>query len=460
MQYFRTWILICCLTVMAFSVGHTVVLDRVMDRHLVKEAELIFMGEVLDRQYRFSSPEQGGEAIPHTFVTFAVEKILKGRIADGANQLTLRFLGGRGEGPDFVRLSGSPLLDIGDRGVFFVRQNGTHACPLVGWQQGFILSLEGQLYTGLGESLILVEDPIRAAQIHPKDIRDYQALFQKLASGERPVDQAVFSALQKETINLMQRPSSLSAVNTLDLSYTTPLRRQAPIHPGAYPGLLDDLMPLAHRQIPRNFAQAMMYRDLNYLLLNPNAFNLEDFSSVGPRDSTANLYLQPRQELPLDQVLLMNRRILEDAYPELLTKSRDQTILHTGYTKVEELMTHVVDDTEMRMFLAAPEESEGQDPAPDPLPKGETLSLDRFMEEIGQMVEALHTGGELERLPAVQSVNPEETFYVRLPQPAAPTADLPSAENPNLTEEDREEIEQLENNYGNPVLRNRTRPRR
>lgn len=125
----------------------------------VKQAEMIFQGEVTEIRYSKSSIRKGHEnQLPLTFVTFKVEKILKGNMKE-PEKITLRFLGGRGAGSKFLMISGCPLFDKGDKDILFVRRNGKQVCPLTGWQQGRFRIIHGsEVYNEEGQEVCLTSD--------------------------------------------------------------------------------------------------------------------------------------------------------------------------------------------------------------------------------------------------------------------------------------------------------------
>jgi hypothetical protein len=117
----------------------------------VKEADYIFQGVVSKVEYRLSD---GTQQLPYTFVTFKVEKTLKGAV----NQqfITLRFIGG----PDnnkkrFLTVSNVPLFDVGDRDILFVQGNGKSDSPLVGGNAGRFRIINNKVYTDEGVQLLV-----------------------------------------------------------------------------------------------------------------------------------------------------------------------------------------------------------------------------------------------------------------------------------------------------------------
>lgn len=117
----------------------------------VKNADYIFQGVVTKVEYRLSD---GTPQLPYTFVTFKVEKLLKGQVSQ--QFVTLRFVGG----PDntkqsFLTVSNVPLFDVGDRDVLFVKGNGQFECPLVGCDQGRFRIISNKVYTEDGGQILV-----------------------------------------------------------------------------------------------------------------------------------------------------------------------------------------------------------------------------------------------------------------------------------------------------------------
>lgn len=99
---------------------------------LVAEAETIFRGRVTAvTSRRVERPDAPG-ALIKTYVTFAVERVLKGRAGP---TLTLEFLGGT-VGEDRLQVSGMPVFSRGGRDLVFVQKNGVQFCPLVAMGHG------------------------------------------------------------------------------------------------------------------------------------------------------------------------------------------------------------------------------------------------------------------------------------------------------------------------------------
>jgi hypothetical protein len=116
----------------------------------VKNSEFAFQGVVTKVEYKSSN---NARPVPHTFVTFKVEKTLKG--ASKPEFVTLRFVGGTDGKGNFLSVSGVPLFDVGDRDILFTKGNGQFACPLVGCGSGRLRVINNQVFTDDGKPLLI-----------------------------------------------------------------------------------------------------------------------------------------------------------------------------------------------------------------------------------------------------------------------------------------------------------------
>lgn len=98
---------------------------------LVAEAEAIYRGKVAAVEARRVARPDGGSVIK-TFVTFMVERVLKGA---ARSDVTLEFLGGT-VGEETLQVTGMPTFAVGQREFVFVQKNGLQLCPLVGLMHG------------------------------------------------------------------------------------------------------------------------------------------------------------------------------------------------------------------------------------------------------------------------------------------------------------------------------------
>ena len=97
---------------------------------LTRAAEAILVAEVSNLEMKLEPVE--GRPVPFTYVTLAVTETLKG---PPTATVVLRCLGGQ-VGENALRVVGVPEFAVGDRGFFFVQNNGTQFFPLVGITHG------------------------------------------------------------------------------------------------------------------------------------------------------------------------------------------------------------------------------------------------------------------------------------------------------------------------------------
>lgn len=97
---------------------------------LVAEADVIARGSVTNVTSQWVDAPQG--RVIKTFVTFAVQNVLKG---NPGSTLTLEFLGGT-VGTDSLTVAGMPQFTVGKTEIVFVHGNGVQFCPLVRFMHG------------------------------------------------------------------------------------------------------------------------------------------------------------------------------------------------------------------------------------------------------------------------------------------------------------------------------------
>lgn len=97
---------------------------------LVASADTIVQGEVTAIESTLHIVN--GRPVPFTHVTIAVSETLKGTPTKTA---VLQYLGGT-IGTQSLRVVGLPEFAVGDRGFFFVQNNGSQFFPLVGAGHG------------------------------------------------------------------------------------------------------------------------------------------------------------------------------------------------------------------------------------------------------------------------------------------------------------------------------------
>ncbi len=99
---------------------------------LVNEADAIYRGRVSSVEARRVDRANGSGTVIKTFVTFAVDKVLKG---PPQREVVLEFLGGK-VGDESLVVSGMPKFTPGAEEFVFVQKNGVQFCPLVAVMHG------------------------------------------------------------------------------------------------------------------------------------------------------------------------------------------------------------------------------------------------------------------------------------------------------------------------------------
>jgi hypothetical protein len=119
------------------------------------EADLVMHGTVRYIDYVMSEPsEESPTALPHTFVTYRVQDVIKGKVTD--DYITLRFIGGLDRATlRFLGMSEAPMFDVGDEDILFIKDNGSRQCPLVKGRQGRLRVIKQQVYTDGGREIAL-----------------------------------------------------------------------------------------------------------------------------------------------------------------------------------------------------------------------------------------------------------------------------------------------------------------
>ncbi len=99
---------------------------------LVNEADAIYRGRVTAVEARRVARADGQGQVIKTFVTFAIDKVLKG---PAQREVVLQFLGGT-IGDESLVVSGMPKFAPGTEEFVFVQKNGVQFCPLVAVMHG------------------------------------------------------------------------------------------------------------------------------------------------------------------------------------------------------------------------------------------------------------------------------------------------------------------------------------
>ena len=114
---------------------------------MVKQAQLVFLGQIVDVTYRNERVGEKGN-IPVTYVTYAIEEVVRGKPSD--RKITVRFLGGSDGRGGFLSLSSVPEFQVKERDVVLLSGNGLQGCPLVNCEDGRFRVHEGGVYNAHG----------------------------------------------------------------------------------------------------------------------------------------------------------------------------------------------------------------------------------------------------------------------------------------------------------------------
>lgn len=189
------------------------------------DAELVFQGTVSAVSSVLASPaERGGERLPHTFVTFLVERVFKGRVLD--RTITLRFLGGVTANGGYMMSSSAPLFDVGERSILLVRGNGVAKTPLVGWRQGRLRVVDGRVYTDEGRDVLTAGQTIGFGRRRALE----EVLTHRIAGTTQVLD-------ARQNVDL--RPSLLGAVDRTDDAAAQPAAASSAVAANVFSAWLD-----------------------------------------------------------------------------------------------------------------------------------------------------------------------------------------------------------------------------
>lgn len=211
----------------------------------VKLSSFVFLGKVIDVQYRNSR-----KGIPHTFVTFNIEKSLKGNYQD--TTVTLRFIGGvKKVGKnryEQLEVSHVPTFEKGDLDFVFAGKNGQSMCPLVGCsdgryrmtKQGFVAANNGR-QLGISDKEKLVFLPSKPAHtlaaknlaIKVDDIGEEELTINNNITSTTPLTADHF--IDKIRTIAYQLPYSANTLKSvaIDKPFSIPLMKpQQPSRPG------------------------------------------------------------------------------------------------------------------------------------------------------------------------------------------------------------------------------------
>ena len=121
-------VLICCFC--APGSEATVLIETDLT-HLTTKADLIFAGTVS----AIDSGWDDSHSKIWTHVTFSVNEVIKGNLAD--NEITIRLPGGTVAADNIqMKVDGVPQFTVGEEALIFYSNDPKQMCPIIGWYQG------------------------------------------------------------------------------------------------------------------------------------------------------------------------------------------------------------------------------------------------------------------------------------------------------------------------------------
>jgi hypothetical protein len=137
------------------------------------EANLVFIGDVVDVAYRNARAEGGESVLPYTFVTYQVREVLRGQAPD--RTFTVRFVGGSDGQGRFVWVSGVPRFQPGEQDLLFVKGNGEEGCALVDCEWGRYRILKEAIYNAYGAPVFAIDKVNAIARgLPPEEFRTFR----------------------------------------------------------------------------------------------------------------------------------------------------------------------------------------------------------------------------------------------------------------------------------------------
>lgn len=142
-------------------------------------------GEVVDIQYRNSEPtKEQPQGLPHTFVTYKVLEVLRGKAPD--EMLILRIPGGAdGQGGIYMETS-TPTFARNQTDVLFIQGGEVQGCPLVACIEGRFRVHNNQVFNAWGVPVVDAKEDLRVGgrprfELNVMDIPrpSFEALMQR-----------------------------------------------------------------------------------------------------------------------------------------------------------------------------------------------------------------------------------------------------------------------------------------
>lgn len=171
---------------------------------LVNEADAIYRGRVTAVEARRVARADGNGDVIKTFVTVAVDKVLKGA---AQKDVTLEFLGGT-VGDETLTVSGMPKFTVGAQEFVFVQKNGLQFCPLVAVMHG--------RYKVLRDEAAAREFVARDNGVPLTDVAEVQLPLNQMPAGIRAAAVAralTPAAFETSIVSEVQRPTLRGKIN-------------------------------------------------------------------------------------------------------------------------------------------------------------------------------------------------------------------------------------------------------
>ena len=390
-------------------------------RHIIQEADLIFSGVVEHVDYKASNiREKDDVTLPHTFVTYKIERIFKGKTAD--DTITLRFQGGRTEVAkgkfEYLTSPAIPLFDVEDRDILFVKKNGQSICPLVGCKKGRLRVIDYKIYTYLGHPVGLSEDIRLSLPFLRDDIIQPLELFGRFLSPKSKIDKSISSKFGNDVYNSM-RIAMKALPHSAAVKHAKQLLAQA----------FNDISGINNLMIPPQSSNkyGIPPQIIFHSLLSENTIK-----SASLRDQTKRLLSRDQTTLSFNEGVLLNRLLLEDYYYPYIVRSLRKSLVKLPY-KADEIPHSVKNATKtheamgVRISLMTLDKN---DPSGDRVSsrdqrqsenKPVDISAKEFFVYLNASIDMLHTKKELDNIQPVPSIRIDKPFYaqemkaVRLP---------------------------------------------
>ena len=209
-------LILCFYLALASATTATVLIPKDVS-DLTKEADVVFVGTVIDITSEWADPDKSRI---YTYVAFDNLEIIAGDYQNSS--LTVRFSGGE---MDDVKIlyAGVPQFNLGERNLIFLRGNYIELCPVVGWIQGRFRVLydenvgehvihtdDGKPIAGITDSkIVLSRDDTLASYSHPGKPEDSQA---QVAAVTGPPAKMTLHAFSQAVRNLRQDLKAQGAV--------------------------------------------------------------------------------------------------------------------------------------------------------------------------------------------------------------------------------------------------------